>query len=334
VAENTGREGRIVGGRFELVKKLGEGGMGAVYRARDRDTDTVVAVKLTVGAANARRFDREAALLSRIEHPAVVRYLAHGRTGLGERFLVMEWVEGEPLASLFAIRELGIGETLALARRMASALEAVHAHGLLHRDIKPGNVIVPSAGVAGAKLIDFGIAVDAHALTRLTAPGCVVGTWAYMAPERARTELPVDERSDLYSLGCVLFQALTGSRAAPGDDAAELMSHILLVPPPRASALRRDVPPALDALLVELLAKSPAERPTSAREVRERLEAIGAPAGDRPPAARTAPSELNALIGSMLPAPGSPPSLEAGDTSTMDDSSTDQMSLPPSTLRR
>jgi eukaryotic-like serine/threonine-protein kinase len=320
VAENAVSAGRVLGDRFELLEKLGQGGMGAVYRAHDRTHGETVAIKVTNDTGEARRFAREAEILARFEHPAIVRYLTHGRTSLGERYLVMEWVEGETLRSVLDRRLLGVRQTLVLGRRLASALAAVHATGLLHRDIKPNNVMIPTGGIGLAKLIDFGIAVDAHALTRLTAPGCVVGTWAYMAPERAKTEQAVDERSDLYSLGCVLYEVLTGRRPSPGSEIADVMTRILWEVPPLASSLWEGTPPALDDLLADLLAKAPEARPPSAAALLQRLEAIALPEeGESIPPPATG-RRLNAALADLLPDSGNATRQTGGDEGAITDS--------------
>ena len=200
--------GRLLDGRFELAEVAGSGGMGTVYRALDRASGAVVALKLLhkVDARAQARFDREARALSRMEHPRIVRYATHGVAPTGEPYLAMEWLSGESLAARLSRQELRVEESVALARAVADALGAAHARGIVHRDIKPSNLFLVDGVLDRVKVIDFGIAQLPDTTSRLTQTAAVVGTLGYMAPEQARGDHEtLDARADIFSLGCVLF---------------------------------------------------------------------------------------------------------------------------------
>ncbi|XXX72863.1 protein kinase [Sorangium sp. So ce134] len=284
--------GRLLDGRFELAEVAGSGGMGTVYRAIDRASGEVVAVKLLrrLDARAEARFLREAAALSRLSHPHIVRYATHGVAPTGEPYLAMEWLSGESLADRLSRQELRVDESVALARRVADALGAAHASGIVHRDIKPSNLFLVDGALDRVKLLDFGIALLSDATSRLTGTSAVVGTLGYMAPEQARGDrAALDGRADVFSLGCVLFECLTGQRAFRGQHLA-LVWKLLLEDPPRARELRPEVPEALDALLARMLAKDPSGRPEDGAAVVRCLDALGAleasgPSSALPPAA-------------------------------------------------
>jgi eukaryotic-like serine/threonine-protein kinase len=240
-------------GRYELQDVVGRGGMALVYRARDRRRKQPVAVKLLADNLAAdpelrQRFSREAALAERLEHPNVVRVLDSGETD-GRAFIVLEYVEGPNLAEeLLRVGRLAPARVAELGVQAAAALAHAHARGLVHRDVKPQNLLLASDGTL--KVSDFGIAriVDG---TQLTQVGAVLGTAAYLAPEQAAGE-ETTAAADVYALGVVLYELLTGERCGPAD------------PPP--GAVVAGVPPELDSLVLACLRADPAARP-SAREV-------------------------------------------------------------------
>ena len=251
--------------------------MGVVYRAADLDTAQTVALKVLrahLSAESRARFEREAKVLAELSHPKVVAYIAHGATGAGEPFLAMEWVEGETLRKRLRRGALGIDESICVARQLAQALAAAHARGIVHRDIKPGNVVLAAGRVDRLKLLDFGIARLADADRPLTRTGEMLGTPAYMAPEQARAAKKVGEPSDLYSLGCVVFQCLTGRKPFAAKDFAAVLMQVVLEPAPKLGELLPAAPRALGELIDRLLAKQPAERPASAAEVLHALDEI------------------------------------------------------------
>lgn len=285
---------RTLAGRYRLEEVVGRGGMSTVYRATDLVLGRTVAVKLLLDALAAEdpvhvaRFEREARAAAALANPAVVTVYDTGVDG-ATRFIVMELVEGKSVATMLRERgALGVDESVAVAQAVAGALASAHAAGILHRDIKPANVMVSPGGAV--KVLDFGIARAISEAT-VTHARALIGTVAYMAPERA-SGASGDERSDLYSLGCLLYAMLTGSPPFRGELPAAVLHQHLSAMPVRVGELAAGVAPALDALVAQLLAKDPAHRPQSAAEVRERLTALrgGATAATAPLAtAATAP---------------------------------------------
>src|SRR2546423_1553164 len=203
--------------------------MGTVYRARDRETGRVVALKVLRRrhGDEAARFEREAALLADLRHPGVVQYVAHGHTQDGAAFLAMEWLEGRTLAELLDARPLKVKETLALGRAVAESLGAAHRHGVVHRDIKPSNLFLVDGDAARPRIIDFGLASSTRNARPLTRTGLLMGTIGYIAPEQARGARNIDPRTDLFSLGCVLYECLTGEPPFIADHAMGVLAKIL-----------------------------------------------------------------------------------------------------------
>jgi eukaryotic-like serine/threonine-protein kinase len=273
-----------IGGRFEVESVAGEGGMGTVYRARDlASAGATVALKIVRGEFANARFEREAMLLAQIEGAGIVRYVAHGRADADSMFLAMEWLEGVSLDTRLRRGALTIGECLILGRRLARALGVAHARGVIHRDVKPSNIILRDGRAAEATLVDFGIARANGAARAMTATGAVIGTPQYMSPEQARGERTVDARADVFSLGCVLFECLAGRCAFVGEHVVAVLAKILLEPAGRVSALRSEVPALLDDLVAAMLEKSPGARPASGAAVALALDVIHA--SDAPVAA-------------------------------------------------
>jgi eukaryotic-like serine/threonine-protein kinase len=271
--------GEIIDDRFEIGRTLGAGGMGQVYLARDLLGGEPVAVKVLLGAGmrDLHRFSREAEVLASLQIQGVVRYIAHGSTNAGQPYLVMEWLAGETLESRLARGPLGLVESVTLARRVAETLAAVHRCGVIHRDIKPGNLLLVGGEVERVTLLDFGIARAAGLdFPRLTLTGALVGTLAYMAPEQARGLPSIDARVDLFALGCVLHECIAGCPPFFASDVLSLLMKVILEKPPRLRQVRADVPAWLDALVAHLLAKAPEERPKDAGAV---AAALAAPEG-------------------------------------------------------
>jgi tetratricopeptide (TPR) repeat protein len=270
------RPGQRLGERFEIEQLIGSGGMGTVFRARDPISGETVAVKvLSNGQSHlTERFEREVQVLAELSHPGIVRYISHGVTPAGELFLVMEWLDGEVLKTRLERGPLTVGEAVTLATRVAEALGAAHARGIVHRDLKPSNLILPGGGLDQVKVVDFGIA-QRGGTTQLTQTGVMLGTPGYMAPEQARAGGPIDARADVFALGCVLFQCLTGAPPFDGDTAAAVLAKILFGPAPRMSELWPEVPEDLDALVAQMLAKEPALRPSDGANLAAALAALG-----------------------------------------------------------
>jgi len=262
--------------RFELVREAGQGGMGRVFEAIDRESGARVAVKLLARLADRARFAAEAEVLERLAHPAIVRYVRHGTTRDGDPYLAMEWLVGESLAQRLARGPLGVADACAVGEQLAAALAHAHAAGVVHRDVKPSNVILVggAASAAGdARLIDFGVAKTER---DLTSTGQLVGTPGYMAPEQVRGERGVDGRVDLFALGCVIYEAVAARAPFPGAEVMEVLARLLLDEPRALGELAEGVPPRLSRLVAALLAKDAARRLGDARIVREELAAIRA----------------------------------------------------------
>jgi serine/threonine protein kinase/tetratricopeptide (TPR) repeat protein len=271
--------GAVVANRFEIEHLAGKGGMGSVYRARDRQTGGIVALKVVHEEAptdHHERLVREARLLAELQHPSIVRYLAFGATDKGWPYLAMEWLDGEDLAMHLRGDGLDANDAVALATRVAEALGVAHERGIVHRDVKPSNLFLVGGDPARVKVLDFGVARIQLADDGVTRTGAAVGTPRYMSPEQARGSRDVDVRADVFALGCVLFECLTGRPAFSGANQGAVLAKILLEDAPRLSSVRDDLPPALDELLARMLAKQRDDRPRDGRAVAEELAAIGA----------------------------------------------------------
>ena len=264
-------------GPYEIVGSLGAGGMGDVYRARDTRLERTVAVKVSKEAFE-ERFRNEALSIAALNHPHIAALF-----DVGPDYLVMEYVEGRPLRG-----PLPISEAQKLASQIADALEHAHKHGIVHRDLKPSNILVTKAGV---KILDFGLAkrrlsgpATGDSQPTLTEAGTFLGTPQYMAPEQIDGK-KADERTDIFAFGLVLYELLTGRRAFEGKSAAGVMAAILEKEPAPISSLKPTTPPALEEVVKTCLAKDPAERWQSVRELKHAL-AWASRAGASPPASR------------------------------------------------
>jgi eukaryotic-like serine/threonine-protein kinase len=262
--------------------------MGAVYRARDISSGQGVAVKVMTrhGVDDAARFYREAEMLRRLDHPRIVRYVAHGVTARGELFLAMEWLEGEDLEARLERGPLSLSDSLRLARGTAEALAAAHALGIVHRDVKPSNLLLISDDMGEVKVVDFGVAQGPKLTTFSTEPGSIVGTPAYMAPEQLRGSGDVDARADVYSLGCVLFECLAGRPTFVGAHAIAVLAKILVEEAPRLADLCEEVPELVDELVASMLSKDASGRPADGAAIVRALAAID----DREALRRASPS--------------------------------------------
>jgi serine/threonine-protein kinase len=266
---------RVIG-PFELGDRIGVGGMGIVYRAVYTKTGTPVAIKilspdLSNEASLQRRFEREISILKKLQHPHIVRYYGGGKIGT-QRFYAMELVRGGSLEKHLETKQrLGWEETVQIALQIAQALEHAHVAGVIHRDLKPANLLLTADHQI--KLTDFGIARDTTA-TALTAAGRTVGTYAYMAPEQIRGKPPVDKKTDLYALGCVLFEMLTGETPFESDNQGEMLMMHLNEEPRRVTSLAPDCPIWLEELIFDLMEKDPEKRPYDALAVQVKLEEI------------------------------------------------------------
>ena len=208
------RSGDLVADRFAIEEMVGSGGMGVVYRATDRLTGETVAIKLLREAddVTVARFFLEARILAELRHAGIVRYIAHGNTLTGDTWLAMEWLTGESLADKLRVGVMSIADVLTLGIRVAGALGAAHAAGIVHRDVKPSNLYLVGGGVDRVRVLDFGVARRGPFAGPFTPAGSRVGTPRYMAPEQVRGEA-IDARVDVFALGCVLYLCLTGRNA-------------------------------------------------------------------------------------------------------------------------
>jgi serine/threonine protein kinase/tetratricopeptide (TPR) repeat protein len=261
--------------RFRLEDERIAGGMGTVYRAVDLATGETVAVKISTnfGSQLGERFQQEANCLAGIAHPAIVRYIAHGKTPHGEHYLVMEWLEGETLEDRLARGPISMGTTVQMIRRVGEALFAAHQHGVIHRDIKPANIFLPGKDMSKIKLLDFGIArrLFDPASLRLTQAGSALGTPMYMSPEQAQGSLDVDARADVFSLGCVFFECLTGSPPFMGESTTATLAKVADNDSVDVEARCPGIPARLTGLLRRMLAKAPGDRPATMGDVLDEL---------------------------------------------------------------
>ena len=261
--------GIIVDRRYRIEAAIGAGGMGAVYRARDLREGADVALKVVRADPSLyERFAREARTLAALTHPGIVRYLGDGALGDGSPYLVMEWLEGSTLAARLARGPLGLEASLTVAREIAKALAHLHGAGVLHRDIKPSNIVLTDDG--RVVLVDFGIAKLTTGWGRLTRTGASVGTVGYMAPEQARGDRRITAQADLFSLGCVLYECLSGRPAFAGANAIQVAAKLLAGSTPPLAVGR----PSAEQLVARLLALNPADRPEGATEVEAALGAL------------------------------------------------------------
>jgi tetratricopeptide (TPR) repeat protein len=275
--------GTVVAERFVIERLAGAGGMGRVYAAQDRTDGSTIALKLLHGFAQdeSGRFRREAEVLRALDHPGIVRYVAHGETR-GVPFLAMEWLDGEDLGERIARGRVPIEDTIALARAVADALGAAHAIGIVHRDVKSSNVRLTARGPV---LVDFGIArAPDFGAASITQTGVLIGTPLTMSPEQARGRRDVDARADVFSLGCVLYECITGVAPFAARSTVAVLARILLDEVAPLSSLREGVPPAVDAIVRRMLEKDPDARPPNAAAVRDLFDRFGAGLSMTPPA--------------------------------------------------
>jgi CheY-like chemotaxis protein len=275
---NALQPGQIFAGRYEIQRTLGTGGMGVVYRARDRELGEDVALKLVhpelleADETAILRLKAETRLARRISHRNVVRTHDFGECD-GACYVTMEFVEGMTVRQLLETRgRLGVSAALAIGAQLADALEVAHQQGVVHRDIKPQNLLLDADGVL--KVMDFGIARLVEHTTVLTQAGMVVGTPAYMSPEMLLGE-KVDGRSDLYAAGVVLYECLTGRLPFEAQSPISLIAKLLVEEPAPPTTLNADIPSPLSALILQLLAKKPEDRPRGAGELAKQLAQLG-----------------------------------------------------------
>jgi serine/threonine-protein kinase len=281
VVEADPNLGRVLAERYRIVRLLGSGGMGSVYRAEHVHMKKPVAVKIlhrhmTTNAEVVARFEREAVAAGRIEHPNVAAATDFGKLEDGSFYLALEYVEGKSLGDVLEREKLGPYRALVIARQITDALAAAHAAGIVHRDLKPDNVLlVERDGLADfVKVLDFGIAKlhldEGSGHKPLTQIGTIFGTPQYMSPEQGQGK-PVDGRSDLYALGVILYEMLAGKLPFDADDLVVLITRQVTEPPP---PLPETIPAPVRALVLELLEKKPEARVQSAQELAARIDEL------------------------------------------------------------
>lgn len=322
------RVGTVIADRYRITAKLGEGGMGAVYRGVHESLRKPVALKFMVPSARsdaelAKRFEREAVATANLKHPNISETTDYGQLPDGTLYLVMECIDGKNLRELVAAGRLPPARALAIVKQIGAALSFAHESDVVHRDLKPDNVIVFDRGSTSdlVKVIDFGIARMNSAFTggktALTQAGTVFGTPDYMAPEQAMGQA-VDPRADQYALGAIAFELFTGKPPYAADNAASLMYMHVGAPIPRVSDLAPDLPPQISDVVAKMMAKLPDERFVS---VDEALAALGR-AFEAPPlstpmsAPMTTPMSSGPMTTPMSSAPktvpNAPPTLVSG----------------------
>ena len=263
---------------YRIISKIGEGGMGEVYKAEDLKLGRQVAIKFLPTRSSEdkkakRRLLQEARAASALNHPNIITIYSIEETE-GFDFIVMEYAEGETLKSLIDQGPLELTRLLDLGSQVADGLAAAHSAGLIHRDIKPSNILITPSGQA--KILDFGLAKivqlsekivsKEQTLTKLTQTGMIVGTVAYMSPEQTRGEA-LDLRSDIFSLGCVLYQAATGKVPFSGPSILSVLHDIATAEPPLPSTISQNLPQGLDLIIKRALAKDKEQRYSSAAEL-------------------------------------------------------------------
>jgi len=267
--------GTLVADRFEIENFAAQGGMGVVYRARDRTTSKPVALKLTLASSSesstAERFSREMRLLASLEHPGIARYVSSG-TGIGNQaYLAMEWLDGEDLAHLLERGALSLDDSVTLLESAARAASVAHAQGIIHRDIKPSNLFLRNGAVSDAVLLDFGVARRIETATLLTGARAVVGTPHYMAPEQAINAGQLTAAADVFSLGCIFYECLTGQQPFAAEHPVGVLARILYDHPEPIAIVKRSVPEAWSKFGMRLLAKEPSGRPANGAALLEEL---------------------------------------------------------------
>jgi eukaryotic-like serine/threonine-protein kinase len=271
--------GQTIRGRFRVLRKLGEGGMGVVYLADQVNFHRKVALKVLHGYYTRdeefiERFQREARLAAMLNHPHIVTVYDFDRGEDGSLFIAMEYVEGRDLRDIIQEGGMGVREAVRFARQIAEGLERAHGAGVIHRDIKPENVMISST-TNEVKLMDFGIASmkDAEGMTRLTRTGTIVGTPAYMAPERMERG-QTDEKTDIYSFGVLLYEMLTGDVPFSAPTPASMLLKQLREIPRSVRTLRAEIPASLEGVVMQALAREPQKRQVSIGTIAQALRKI------------------------------------------------------------
>jgi serine/threonine-protein kinase len=269
-----------LGGRYSLQRELGRGGMATVYLAHDAQQRDPVAIKVMhsnlADALDSKRFRREMGVAASLAHPLIVPLHDSGSAG-GVLYYIMPYVEGESLYErLQRERRLPLEDALRITHDVAAALGYAHSRGVLHRDVKPENILLAGGH---ALIADFGLAraIGAADYTKLTETGVIVGTLYYMSPEQLREDRDLDQRTDIYSLGCILYEMLSGGPPYTGRSITEVASRILRASVPSVRRLRAEVPATVDQVISRALAKAAAERFATMQELAAALPPLISP---------------------------------------------------------
>ncbi|WP_437562836.1 serine/threonine-protein kinase [Sorangium sp. So ce542] len=294
--------------RFMIEARSRSGGMGDIFKGTDQTTGAPVAIKVLRAAASPQeraRFAREIAILADLRHPNIVQYIAHGTWLDGRLFFAMEWLDGEDLGQRQRRAPLGLRDSVEVVRRSAAAMAAIHARGVVHRDLKLSNIFLVRGKGTAIKLIDFGVVKLATPDDCPTERGTIIGTPHFMAPEQARGE-PVDARADVYSLGSVLFRLVTGRNVFETEHAIALLGRLVLEDPPRAQQIRFDVPEALDEVITRAVARDREVRYENGGELARALARVGELNNDPPATDRSASAIRRAAAPEVRSGPASP----------------------------
>jgi eukaryotic-like serine/threonine-protein kinase len=268
----------VIAGRFRIERLVQQGGMGVVYRARDRATGDPVAIKLLLrpreDGMSGERFARETRILAGLDHPRINRYVAHGTIASGDAYLVVQWLDGEDLKAVLTRGRLGLADSMRVLAGATEGLAAVHAQGIVHRDLKPGNLFLRGSSAADLLLLDFGVARRLEGDIQLTRTAAIVGTPHYMSPEQASGSADLVAATDVFALGCIFYECLTGKPAFGGDQMITVLARILFDTPEPVGSLRPSVPAPWAELLSRMLSKRPSQRPADARALLQELSAL------------------------------------------------------------
>jgi len=279
--------GKVISGSYKIEKFVGQGGMGAVFQARQLSLDRNVAVKfmsapLTMDKEILERFHREARAASNIGHPGIVQVIDMGYMQEGQPFMVMEMLEGEDLRH--RLKKEGVleaGEAIPIILQVCEALAAAHDKGIVHRDLKPDNIfLVPRKGKAPlVKILDFGLSKIKGSGKKLTNTGTLLGTPNYMAPEQVTAEFEVDHRADIYGAGVILYEMLTGKMAYDGPSVQSIFVKIMTENPAPPRAIRPGIAPEIESLILRAMARNPADRYPDISQMAGDLVRIGSGIG-------------------------------------------------------
>lgn len=281
--------------------------MGDIFKGIDRETDELVAIKLlrpTASPHECARFAREIAILADLRHPNIVQYIDHGTWHDGRLFFAMEWLDGEDLGQRQRRAPLGMRDAVEVVRRSAAAMAAIHARGVIHRDLKLSNIFLVRGRGTAIKLIDFGVVKPAVPDEFPTERGQIIGTPHFMAPEQARGE-PIDARADVYSLGAVLFRLVTGRNVFETEHVIALLGRLVLEDPPSAASIRFDVPEPLDEAILRAIARNREQRFENGGEFARALARVGTLNNDPPSTEKSASAVRKTVPDSRSPPPSS-----------------------------